>query len=142
MKNEIYKQLTLALDIAKKAHEKQKDKAGVDYIYHPITVALLCEKPEEKIVALLHDVVEDTDISFDFLEAKGFSKEVIDALKLVTHIKNEKVLDIHEEYRNYIKKLKASKNEIAINVKIADLTNNSDLTRTNGIKSLKYEDYI
>lgn len=143
MKDELYRQLTKALDIAISAHKGQVDKAGRDYIFHPITVALECETTEEKIVALLHDTVEDCEqIDFEYLETKGFSKEIIDALKLVTHIKNENIEDPHEEYRDYVRKLKASGNKIAINVKLADLKHNTDTTRLNENKPPKYDDYI
>lgn len=108
-----------AMDIAYKAHHGQVDKAGVPYIFHPIHLAEQMETEEECIVALLHDVVEDTDITFDQL-AKLFSNKVIEALKLLTH-------DDSVEYFNYVREIK--KNPIARTVKFADLCHNSDQTR-------------
>ena len=78
------------------------------------------DSEETVCVALLHDVVEDTDITFEELEADGFSKEIIDALKLMTH-------DDSVSYMDYIKAIKT--NNIATIVKLADLRHNSDLTR-------------
>lgn len=72
--------LNRALEIARKAHAGQVDKGGDTYIFHPVRVALHCRTEEEKIVALLHDVVEDTDITLDDLRREGFSAEVLDAL--------------------------------------------------------------
>ena len=108
-----------AMKIAFDAHIGQFDKAGIPYILHPIHLAEQMETEEECVVALLHDTVEDTDITFEQLE-KEFSKTVIDALRLLTH---EKTV----EYMEYVKKIKD--NPIARKVKLADLHHNSDLTR-------------
>ena len=108
-----------AMKIAFDAHMGQFDKSGVPYILHPIHFAEQMETEEECIVALLHDTVEDTEVTFELLE-KEFSKTVIDALKLLTH---EKTV----EYMEYVKKIKD--NFIARKVKLADLHHNSDLTR-------------
>ena len=107
------------MNIAYNAHMNQFDKAGVPYIYHPIHLAEQMDSETECIVALLHDVVEDTEVTFEQLE-KDFSKEVIEAIRLVTHDKDV-------EYKEYIKEL--SKNPIAKKVKIADLLHNSDESR-------------
>ena len=108
-----------AIKIAFDAHMGQVDKAGIPYILHPIHLAEQMETEEECIVALLHDTVEDTDVTFEQIE-KEFSKTVIDALKLLTH---EKTV----EYMEYVKKIKD--NPIARSVKLADLHHNSDITR-------------
>lgn len=108
-----------AMVIAYNAHMNQFDKAGVPYIYHPIHLAEQMDTENECIVALLHDVVEDTDITFEQLE-KDFFKEVIDAIKLLTH-------DSDADYMEYVTKIKS--NEIARKVKIADIIHNSDETR-------------
>ena len=108
-----------AINIAYNAHMGQKDKAGLPYIFHPFHLAEQMETEEECIVALLHDVVEDTDVNFKELEGE-FSSTVIDALKLLTHDKSV-------DYMEYIETLK--KNKIAKKVKIADITHNSDFTR-------------
>lgn len=108
-----------AMLVAYNAHIKQFDKAGVPYIYHPIHLAEQMDTEIECIVALLHDVVEDTSVTFEMLE-RDFPKEVIEALKLLTHNKTI-------EYMDYIKNLK--ENSIARKIKIADLIHNSDETR-------------
>lgn len=108
-----------AMKIAYKAHDGQVDKSGVPYIFHPIHLAEQMDTEEECIVALLHDVVEDTNITFEDLEEE-FSPIVIDALKLLTHDKSV-------EYMEYVKKIR--NNPIARKVKLADLKHNSDKTR-------------
>ena len=118
-----------AMKIAFDAHMGQVDKSGVPYILHPIHLAEQMETEEECIVALLHDTVEDTDITFEQLE-KEFSKTVIDALKLLTHQKNV-------EYMEYVKKIKD--NPIARKVKLADLHHNSDITRLLEVNSKDIE---
>ena len=108
-----------AIKVAYEAHKDQYDKAGVPYINHPLHLAESMDDEYTTIAALLHDVVEDTDITLDDL-AKEFPKEVIDALKLLTHQKSI-------PYMDYVAKIKT--NDIAKAVKIADLKHNSDLTR-------------
>lgn len=108
-----------AMIIAYEAHKNQVDKSGVPYIYHPIHVAEQMDTENECIIALLHDVVEDTNVTFKQLE-EVFSKEIIDILKLLTRKENI-------EYDEYIKRIK--NNSIACKVKIADLTHNLDKTR-------------
>lgn len=108
-----------AMRIAYEAHHGQVDKSGVPYIYHPIHLAEQMQTEEECIVALLHDVVEDTEITFEQLE-KEFSDTVIQALKLLTHDKST-------DYMEYVRNLKH--NPIARKVKLADLRHNSDVTR-------------
>lgn len=110
----------LALKIATEAHKGQVDKAGVPYINHPLTVASLVETEEEKIVALLHDTIEDTNITEQDLLNYGFSNKIVEAVKLLTHNKDV-------PYMDYVAKIKD--NELARKVKIADLTHNSDLSR-------------
>ena len=108
-----------AMNIAYNAHMGQFDKAGVPYIYHPIHVAEQMDDEVTCIVALLHDVVEDSAVTFEDLE-KEFPKEVIDVLRLLTHDKNT-------DYMDYIRKIKT--NEAAIKVKIADIKHNMDKSR-------------
>ena len=120
----IYTPLTKkAIKLAYKAHKDQYDKAGLPYITHPLHLAESMDDEYTTIAALLHDVVEDTDITLDDL-AKEFPKEVIDALKLLTHHKGV-------PYMDYVAKIKT--NDIAKAVKIADLKHNSDLTRLDNI---------
>lgn len=109
-----------ALEIAAVAHAGQVDKAGVAYICHPITVAGLMETPEEKMVAYLHDVVEDTDVTLGDLERAGFSSTVLNAVNAITHREGESRAD-------YLKRVKAD--PLARRVKLADLTHNSNLSR-------------
>jgi hypothetical protein len=119
----IYSEMTIkAMKIAYDSHKNQIDKGGLPYIYHPIHLAEQLTSEAEIVVALLHDVVEDTDWTLEMLTEEGFSINVIEALKLLTH-------DECVEYLNYIHLLKDSKNEIAIAVKLADLKHNSDLSR-------------
>ena len=73
--------LARAIEIATEAHRGQVDKAGNEYIGHPLRVMEMGKTEEEKIVGVLHDVVEDTDWSFERLEAEGFAPEIIAALK-------------------------------------------------------------
>ena len=109
-----------AYEIAKKAHLGQVDKAGEDYIKHPEKVASFVETDEEKAVAYLHDVIEDTELTLEDLYEYGFSKEVIEAVDIITKKKGE-------NYQSYLNSVK--KNELARVVKLADLRHNSDLTR-------------
>ena len=118
----VYTELTRkAMIMAFNAHKDQVDKAGVPYIYHPIHIAEQMEDEIECICALLHDVVEDTDTSFEYL-ANVFPNEVIDILKLLTH-------EDGIEYMDYVKKIKT--NKIATKVKLADLKHNYDRSRIN-----------
>ena len=116
----IYTQKTKkAMKIAFEAHNGQVDKSGVPYIYHPIHLAEQMETEEETIVALLHDTVEDTGVTFEELE-KEFSYDIIQTLKLLTH-------DDSVEYMDYVRTIKD--NSIARKVKLADLRHNSDESR-------------
>jgi len=109
-----------AMNIAYTAHNGQKDKSGVPYVFHPIHLAEQMETEAECIVALLHDVVEDNSmITFEYL-SQIFSEDIIHALRLLTH-------DKAIPYMDYIKNLKS--NSLARKVKLADLEHNSDITR-------------
>jgi len=109
-----------AYRIAQKAHQGQKDKAGADYINHPVTVASNVGDDESAIiVALLHDVVEDTDITLNDLNAFLLPKE-LEALQMLTH-------DESVPYMEYIEQI--SHNWLATSVKMADLKHNMDLSR-------------
>ena len=129
----------LANEIAKRAHKGQVDKAGAPYILHPETVASFVTKDDEKIVAYLHDVIEDTPCQLRDLENAGFSSEIIKAVDLLTR-------KTGQSYKQYLKLVKT--NELARVVKLADLKHNSDLSRLthvteNDIKRLKkYQDAI
>lgn len=111
--------LNKALEIATLAHKGQLDKSGKDYINHPIAVSNKCKSLKAKIVGLLHDVVEDTSITLNYLK-DYFTDDIIIAIDLLT---KKNGLDINIYYKN----IKA--NPLAKEVKIADLTHNMDLSR-------------
>jgi len=113
--------LERAIQIATEAHKGQFDKAGREYIGHPIRVMEMGKTEDEKIVGVLHDVIEDTDWTFERLEAEGFSQEVINALRCVTKTSE------NENYDEFIDRVK--KNPLAASVKINDLTDNMDIRR-------------
>lgn len=116
----IYTKLTNeAMRIAYAAHHGQTNKSGIPYIYHPIHLAEQMADEYTTCVALLHDVVEDTDVTLEDL-AKSFPKEVVDAVALMTHADGV-------DYFDYVRKIRT--NPIAKAVKLADLTHNSDTTR-------------
>lgn len=113
--------LQRAIEIATEAHQGQLDKAGWDYIGHPLRVMEMGKTENEKIVGVLHDVIEDSDWTFEKLAEEGFSDEVIAALKCVTKTSE------NENYDDFIDRVK--KNPLAAAVKINDLTDNMDIRR-------------
>lgn len=119
-----------ALKISFDAHKNQVDKSGMPYVYHPFHLAEQMDDELSTCVALLHDVVEDTDITLDELKSNGFPDEVIEALSLMTHRDNVPYLD-------YVRAMKD--NLIARKVKLADLAHNSDLTRLNKVDNKAIE---
>lgn len=102
------------------AHKEQVDKTDMPYVFHPFHLAEQMETEKTTIVALLHDVVEDTDYTIDDLIKMGFDKTVTDAIALLTH-------DNAVEYMDYVSLVKS--NPVAKAVKLADLRHNSDLSR-------------
>jgi len=110
-----------ALQIAAQAHEGQKDKEGMQYILHPLRVMNQVEGEEAQIVAVLHDVVEDTKVTLDDLRHAGFSEAVLAAVQCVTHRKDE-------PYADYV--VGCKKNPIAKQVKLGDLFDNCRLDRS------------
>ena len=113
-------QESIARAIAERAHAGQVDKAGKPYIGHPAHVAVSVEGDKAKAVAWLHDVVEDTPMTFDDLRAAGIDDEVLAALELLTHDKTV-------PYMEYVAAIR--ENDLARTVKLADLAHNSDLSR-------------
>lgn len=109
--------IDIALQIATKAHAGQLDRDGYPVILHPLTVGLMGHTDEEKMAGFLHDVVEDTDYTFDDLEHAGIPTGVVNALRCLTHEKGT-------EYYEYIKKIIDSCNPIALQVKYNDLRHN------------------
>lgn len=117
----VYTDLTRkAMQIAYRAHDGQTDKAGMPYIMHPVHVAEQMNDEDSCVVALLHDVVEDTAITIDNLREAGFTEKQLSAIKAMTHDKSE-------PYMVYVEKL--SKNPLAVKVKMADLRHNMDRSR-------------
>lgn len=117
----VYTKLTMkAMEIAYAAHNMQKDKAGVPYIFHPIHLAEQMEDEEATVVALLHDVIEDTKISSADLLKEGIPHSIVEAVVMLTK-------DDKENYFDYIRRIKD--NELAKKVKIEDLKHNLDETR-------------
>ncbi|WP_461630858.1 hypothetical protein [Labilibaculum euxinus] len=112
--------LEKAIGIALEAHKHQIDKSGEPYIAHLFRVMNMCKSNNEKICAILHDLIEDTEWTIEKLEAFGFPKEIIKAITCLT--KND-----DEDYYNYI--IRISKNRLATNVKINDLSDNLDVKR-------------
>lgn len=112
--------LELALSIATEAHRGQFDKAGIDYIEHPIFVASQVNSTEEKAVALLHDVIEDSSVTAEELLNAGLPETVVTAVQILSKKKGQ-------DYHTYLKTVKS--NPIARAVKLADLKHNSDLSR-------------
>ena len=112
-------QIEVALEIAMKAHKGQRDLDGRPVILHPLTVAIKGNNESEIVAGLLHDVVEDTDWTFDDLLEAGIKPEVVDVLRLLTHSKDE-------PYMDYVQRIADSHNPIAINVKCNDLEHNLD----------------
>ena len=113
--------LERAIEIATEAHCGQLDKAGCEYITHPLRVMAAGKTIEEKIVGVLHDVVEDSDWTFELLELEGFSVEVIEALRCVTKLSES------EPYDRFIARIKG--NPLAVSVKLNDLSDNMDIRR-------------
>ena len=113
--------LQRAIEIATEAHLGQFDKAGKEYIGHPLRVMEMGKTMEEKIVGVLHDIFEDTDRTFAELEAEGFSQEIITALKCMTKVSET------ENYDDFIERVR--KNPLATAVKINDLSDNMDIRR-------------
>lgn len=109
-----------AMNLCFQAHRNQTDKSGLPYVFHPFHLAEQMTDEITTVVALLHDVVEDSPYTLSDLEAMGFPAEALDAIALMTH--NDNI-----PYLQYVAKIK--RNPIARAVKLADLRHNSDLTR-------------
>ena len=111
-----------AIKIAAMAHTGQKDKAGEPYIFHPLRVMLRCSNDIDRICGVLHDVIEDTAITLEYLQKEGFSQEVITALEALTK-------QTDENYDDFIVRV----------LKNADLADNMDLSR---LKNPSEEDFL
>ena len=117
----IYTQMTKkALKISFEAHKDQVDKTGLPYVFHPFHLAEQMDTEDTIVVALLHDVAEDSAYTLGDLSQMGFGDTVMQALTLLTH-------DEEEDYMDYVRAIKT--NPVAKAVKLADLRHNSDITR-------------
>ena len=112
--------LERAIQIAAQAHAGQVDKAGQPYILHPLRVMLRVDGDHERIAAVLHDVVEDSDVTVAQLEAEDFPPEVLDAVRALTKLPGETRIDAAA---------RAARNPVALVVKLADNAENMDLSR-------------
>ncbi len=113
-----------ALKLCFDAHKDQTDKNGMPYVFHPFHLAEQMTDEITTTVALLHDVVEDTEYTFADLAEMGFPAPVLEALKLLTH-------DDAVPYMDYVRVIKG--NPVARAVKLADLGHNSDLSRLDAV---------
>lgn len=112
--------LERAIELAARAHAGQLDKAGQPYILHPLRLMLAVHTPHEKMAAILHDVVEDTPITFEDLVREGFPQEVVNAVQALTKLEGESRINAAR---------RAASDPIARVVKLADVTDNMDLSR-------------
>lgn len=110
----------LAANICVKSHAGQTDKVGQPYILHPMRIALKCDTPEQKIVAFLHDVIEDCGVTGEALLAVGFPQEIVDAILSVTKRDGE-------SYEDFV--ARAKQNPIGRVVKLRDLEDNLNALR-------------
>jgi len=124
-----------AIKLMYEAHKDQVDKSGIPYVFHPWHVAESMQDEKRCTVALLHDVIEDTDMTLESLKKEGFPDDVMEAIDKLTHKDGM-------DYAEYIRTI--AENDLAMDVKIADLMHNMDKTRTlgeNKISKIKYELY-
>lgn len=112
--------LERAIEIAAKLHSGQVDKGGQPYVLHPLRLMFAVRTPQEQIAAVLHDVVEDTDMTLADLENEGFSQEVVAAVQALTKLPGESRIEAAH---------RAAANPVARAVKLADVTDNMDLSR-------------
>ena len=119
------KLLTKAINIATQAHEGQVDKSGMPYLGHVMRVMEAGRTVDEKIVGVLHDIVEDTDWTFERLAREGFHAYIVDAIQCLTKTSED------EPYDDFIERVKT--NPLAVRVKINDLADNMDIRRLSTI---------
>jgi (p)ppGpp synthase/HD superfamily hydrolase len=112
--------LERAIDVAVKSHQGQTDKAGQPYILHPLRVMMRMQTHEERIAAVLHDVIEDTDVTIDDLGKAGVPQDVLVVVDHLTHRPDE-------SYEAYVERI--ATHPIARRIKIADLEDNMDFKR-------------
>lgn len=122
----------IALRIAVEAHMGQRDKNGMPYILHPLAVASKVDGLELKTIAILHDTIEDTYVTADFLLERGIPKDIVEVVELLTKPKDE-------DYESYLRRVK--ENPKAKAVKLADLAHNTDPSRASGLNELRRAKY-
>lgn len=127
--NEVFE---TALEIAVKAHKGQVDKNEMPYILHPMAVAAQLDSLELKTIAILHDTIEDTDVTAEYLLDKGIPKNIVETVQLLSKPEDE-------DYESCLKRVKA--NPLAKQVKLADLANNTDPKRASGLNEARREKY-
>ena len=126
--NLIYK----SLEIVNKVFSDKVDKGGFPYIIHLLKVYSGVSDYNEKICALLHDIIEDTDVSYDDLRKVGYNNDIIEVLEILTKLKGE-------DYRDYIDRIINSGNVHAMHIKMADLCHNMDSGRIKNPSTNDYE---
>jgi len=119
-------QLEKAISIALRVHEGQTDRYGQPYILHPLFVMLQMDSEAEMTAAVLHDVIEDSETTLADLREEGFSDEVLEAVRLMTH-------EEADSYEAYVRKLKP--NPMARKIKLADLRHNMDIRRMDRVRA-------
>ncbi|EQB88452.1 (p)ppGpp synthase/HD superfamily hydrolase [Clostridium punense] len=124
--------LEVAIKIAVEAHSGQLDKAGQPYVLHPLRVMFSLSDEKDRIVGVLHDIIEDSNITYDYLIANGFEgeTEILEALESVTKKEDE-------TYEEFI--VRVALNSIGKRVKLADLEDNMDLSRIPNPTEKDYE---
>ena len=127
--NEIFE---TALEIAVRVHKGQVDKNGIAYILHPMAVAAQLDTLELKTIAILHDTIEDTEVTAEYLLKKGIPKRIVDAVQLLSKPEDE-------EYESYLRRVK--KNPLAKAVKLADLAHNTSPERASGLNEARKKKY-
>jgi (p)ppGpp synthase/HD superfamily hydrolase len=120
-------QLERAIRIALEVHEGQTDRYGQPYILHPLFVMMRMDTENERTAAVLHDVIEDSETTLEDLRAAGFPIEVLEAVRLLTHDKQ------NTSYETYVQRLKP--NAIARKIKLADLQHNMDIRRMDEVRN-------
>ena len=121
-----------SLEIVTKVFDDKVDKGGFPYVIHLLKVYSNVSDYTEKVCALLHDIIEDTDVTYDDLRKVGYNEEIIEILSILTKLKGE-------DYRDYIDRIIKSNNYHAMNIKIADLRHNMDPSRIKNPGANDYE---
>jgi guanosine-3',5'-bis(diphosphate) 3'-pyrophosphohydrolase len=122
--------LQKAISLAVEHHSSQIDKAGLPYILHPMRVMLGCKTDEERQIAIMHDLVEDTSVTLEFLVQEGFSQTVVDGVDCLTRRHGE-------TYAEFINR--CCENKIAIDIKLLDIADNMDATRLDALSETELD---